>query len=147
MAATRIEHSLMIDRPVCGVFAFMEKAENMPRWAENVIEAAQTSEGPVGIGTTCQVTNKAMGYTFVQDFVVTEYERDSVYAARTTAGPFPLSTRYDLSEEDGATRVHVVSEADLSKFGGLAGPFIHKMAQKQIETDHARLKKLLEREG
>ena len=45
----RVEHTVVIKRPIEEVFNFMAKVENLPRWAENTIEAQQTSQGPLGV--------------------------------------------------------------------------------------------------
>ena len=144
MAITRIEHTIVVNRPVEEVFAFMERPENMPRWAESVVEAEQTSPGPVGAGTTCRLRSKAMGRRLDQNFVATEYEPNRVYATKTTSGPFPMEVKYTVEPVDGGTMLHVASSADLSGFLRLAGPVLNRMGQRQIRADHANLKKLLE---
>lgn len=144
VGTTRVEHTIEINRPVEEVFAFLEKPENMPLWANSVVEATQTSSGPVAQGTTCHIVNRAMGRRMDMNFVVTEYERNSIYASKTTSGPFPMQMRYTVETVDGGTKLNVVSEVDLSGFMGLAGPIVKRMAQKQVEGDHANLKALLE---
>ena len=140
----RVEHTVVIDRPIEEVFAFMAEVENLPRWAEKTVEARQTSEGPVSAGTTCTVLNKAMGREMQHDFVVTEYEPYTRYAAKSTSGPFPMHMRYSLEPSDGGTMVHTVSEADLGGVARIAAPVLTGMARKQIAADHRRLKAMLE---
>jgi uncharacterized membrane protein len=144
MAKTRIEHTVIINRPVEEVFAFMEQAANMPKWAEKVVEAEQTSPGPVGLDTTCRVVNQAMGQTFEQTFVVTEYERNRIYAAKTTSGPIDMSMKYTIEPMDGGTKLHVVTEGEMTGIMSMVGPVIKRMAENQIKTDHDNLKRLLE---
>ena len=139
-----VEHTVVIDRPIEEVFAFMAEVENLPRWAENTIEARQTSEGPVSAGTTCTVRSKAMGRVMAHHFVVTEYEPHTRYAAESTSGPFPMHMRYSLEPSDGGTRVYTVSEADLGGIARIAAPVLATMARKQIAADHRRLKLMLE---
>ena len=131
MTLTELEHNITIQRPVQEVFAFVSRAENMPRWAEKITEAVQTSDGPVEIGTTCYVVSKAMGVEAKQDFVVTEYERDRLYAARSTSGPVAMEIRFSLETTDGGTRLHVTSSAELSGFMKLASPLLIRRLKKQ----------------
>ena len=140
----RIEHTVEIDRPVDEVFAFMASVENLPSWAENTVQAEQTSAGPVGEGTTCRVVNRAMGQQLDHRFVVTEYEPNRRYAARSTSGPFPMALSYTVEPAGAGTRLHVVSEAEPGGLMKLAGPMIDRMARRQIAVDHANLKRLLE---
>ncbi len=140
----RVEHTVVIERPVEEVFDFMAKVENLPRWAENTVEAEQTSEGPLGAGTTCTVLNKAVRRQMLHHFVVTEYERPTRYAAKTTAGPFPMHLSYTLEQVEGGTSLRTVSEADLGGIFKLGEPLMRRMARKQIEADHTRLKGILE---
>ena len=143
----RVEYTVVIDRPIEEVFAFMAEVENLPRWAENTIEARQTSEGPVSAGTTCTVLNKAMGREMEHHFVVTKYEPHTRYAAKSTSGPFPMHMSYLLEPSDGGTRVYTVSEADLGGIARIAGPVLSGMARKQIAADHRKLKAMLESLG
>ncbi len=94
MSETKIEHTVVINRPIAEIFTFLSKAENMPRWAKYITDAAQTSDGAVDVGTTCYVVSKMMGMQVKQDFTVTECVPDSVYAAKSTSGPVPMESRY-----------------------------------------------------
>ena len=146
MAETKIEYTVVINRPIAEVFAFISKADNMPRWAKYITEAAQTSEGPVDVGTTCYVVSKMMGLQVKQDFTVTECIPDRVYAARSTSGPVPMESRYVLEEASGATEVHVSTTTDLSGVMKMAGPLLTRKLRKQMREDHENLKRYLESE-
>ena len=142
--AIRVEHTLVINRPVEEVFALVTDVESFPRWTESIIEAVKTSEGPVELGTTCRIVNKAMGRQLDHSFVVTQYELNKVYAVKSTAGPFPMEMCYTVESVEGGTRLHVESEADPRGAMRLAGPMLNRMLKKQITADHANLKALLE---
>ena len=141
-----MEYSVVIDRPIAEVFEFLSKAENMPRWAKYIADAAQTSEGPVDVGTTCYVVSKMMGMQVKQDFTVTECIPDRVYAAKSTSGPVPMESRYVLEEASGGTEVHVSVTTDLSGIMKMAGPLLIRKLRKQMREDHENLKRYLESE-
>ena len=88
--------------------------------------------------------NKAIRRQMLHHFVVTEYKRPTRYAAKTTAGPFPMHLSYTLEPAEGGTSVRTVSEADLGGLLKLGEPVMRRMARKQIEVDHTRLKGILE---
>lgn len=144
MAETKLELTIFIQRPIGEVFEFVSKAENMPKWAAKIVDAAQTSEGPVGVGTTCYVVAKAMGREAQQEFVVTECVADKTYVAKSTSGPLQLETRYDLEASGDGTNVRATVVAKMGGMMALAGPLIAGKMKRQFETDHANLKRLLE---
>jgi len=49
----------MVDRPVEEVWDFISTFENTTRWSRGVLEARQTSDGPLGVGSTLQTVVKA----------------------------------------------------------------------------------------
>jgi carbon monoxide dehydrogenase subunit G len=51
---------------------------------------------------------------------------------------------YTVNEVEKGTKLHVVTEADLGGLMSMAGTIIRRLAQKQIETDHRKLKRILE---
>jgi len=75
---------------------------------------------------------------------VTDYQPGIRYAVRSTDGPFPVKMVYTVSETAEGTQLRVETEADLGGLMSMAGLFVRRMAQKQIETDHRNLKRLLE---
>ena len=140
----KIETSITIDRPIAEVLDYVTQVENTVRWTENTVEAIQTSDGPIGTGSTCRVVSQAMGRRFTHEFEVTDYQPGVRYAVNSTDGPFPVNMVYTVDETAEGTKLHVVTEADLGSLMSMAGPLVRRMAQKQIETDHHNLKRVLE---
>ena len=56
-----ITQSVMVNRPVEEVWDFIGSFENTTRWSRGVLEARQTSDGPLGVGSTLQTVVKAFG--------------------------------------------------------------------------------------
>lgn len=48
----KIEHSVIISRPVKDVFTYVTEVENEPQWIGEVVEVNKTSDGPMGVGST-----------------------------------------------------------------------------------------------
>jgi carbon monoxide dehydrogenase subunit G len=140
----KIETSITINRPITEVLDYVTQVENTARWTKSTVEAIQTSDGPIGAGSTCRVVSQAMGRRFTHEFEVTDYQPGVRYAVNSTDGPFPVSMVYTVDETDKGTKLHVVSKADLGGLMSMAGPLVRRMAQKQIETDHRNLKRVLE---
>ena len=140
----RVETEVVISRPVDEVLAFITDVASFTRWSANTVEAVQTSEGPVGVGTTCRIVSRAMGRTMAHELEVTDYRPGERYTVRSTSGPFPMTVSYTAEEVPEGARLHAVSEADLAGPMGLAGAVMRGRVQRQFETDHLNLKRLLE---
>ena len=140
----RVETEVVISRPVDEVLAFITDVAGFTRWSANTVEAVQTSEGPVGVGTTCRIVSRAMGRTMAHEFEVTDYRPGQRYTVRSTSGPFPMTVSYTAEEVPKGTLLHAVSQADLPGLMGRAGAVMRGRVQKQFEADHVTLKRVLE---
>ena len=140
----RVETTIIINRPVEEVMGFLTDIENLSRWVENIVEARQTSQGPVGLGSTCLIVSEVMRRRLSHEFAVTEFSPGERYAARTTDGPFSMSLAYDVEPCEGGSRLRSVSEVRLTGLMALAESAIIAQAQAQFESDHRNLKRILE---
>jgi uncharacterized protein YndB with AHSA1/START domain len=88
----RIEITLVINRPIEEVFAFVSNSENLRRWRSTSLEVKKTSEGPLGVGGTFRGRFTFLGRQFDGNVVVTAHEPNRAYASNMAEGPFPLET-------------------------------------------------------
>lgn len=140
---TNLEVSIVIDRPLDEVFAFLSDLENNLRWRSGMIEAKKTSAGPIGVGTTYRMINNVLGRRIEGEAEVTEYELNRKYATVNRSGP-PIETQRTFEPVKGGTRVSFAVKAELGGFFKLAEPLVASMAKRQVETDAANLKDLME---
>lgn len=69
-----VEVSLVINRPVADVFAFVVNLENLPRWDTDFQDAKRVASTPDGVGATYQCLLKYPGgKTATQKVETTEY--------------------------------------------------------------------------
>lgn len=139
-----IRNSLRINRPVEDVFAFVTKVENLPKWAGPVTEARQTSEGPVGVGTTQIQVAQFLGRRAESSQEVTEYELNKKFSSKTTSGPLPIEVHYTFEPVDGGTRLQLEGNVEAGGFFRLAESVVGRMLQRQTDADAQTLKELLE---
>src|ERR1700748_1540925 len=66
--------SVLIDRPIDEVFAFLADGTNDPKFSPRVQEIRKTTDGPVGVGTVFQSTVKDAGMTTKRTFELTRVE-------------------------------------------------------------------------
>jgi uncharacterized protein YndB with AHSA1/START domain len=145
MEMTKIESTIIIQRPVAEVFAYLVASQNYPKWSVNFEEAKQTSSGSVGVGTTVWFRRRFCGRRIEGTMEVTQYEPDRRLVVRSTLDPLPFQTWYTLEPtESVGTRLDCVSELKPTGIYALLDPLIASMGQRQLEASLQQLKKQLE---
>jgi hypothetical protein len=141
----REEHTVVIERPIEEVFAYITDANNDSLWQSASLETEQTSEGAVGVGTTYRNVSKFLGRRIEATFEVTEHEPPRKQCIRVTSGPIPAVGCYLLEPADsGSTRFTQNIEADVGGFFRLAEPLVARAFRRSMQADMATLKDLLE---
>jgi hypothetical protein len=72
--AGRFGATVVIDRPIDEVFAFLADGENDPKFSVRVLEIKKTTDGPPGVGTVYASTVKDAGMKTKREFELTEFE-------------------------------------------------------------------------
>lgn len=140
----KLQFSIVINRPVEEVFAFLSNAENDSKWASGSVEVKKTSEGPVGVGTTWRSVGKFLGQRMESELEVTEYEPNRKYASKVKAGPVPYEARVTFERVEGGTQVNIIFEGEPDSFFKMTEPLVLSMAKRQFESEFAHLKNLME---
>ena len=140
----KIETSVLINRPVEEVFAYVANLENGGEWQTDVQELKQTSEGPLGVGTVWQEVRQLLGRRVEQSNKITEYEPNKKFSYRQS-GTVPVEAMITFeSVAEGETKVTMTGEAEPGGFFKLAEPLVARMAKRQTEANAANLKDILE---
>src|SRR5471030_1773337 len=71
--AGRFGATVVIDRPIEQVFAFLADGENDPKFSSRVLEMAKTTDGAPGVGTVYASTVKDAGVKTKREFKLTEF--------------------------------------------------------------------------
>jgi uncharacterized protein YndB with AHSA1/START domain len=74
LAGGRFGATVVIDRPIDEVFAFLADGENDVKFSARVLEIAKTTDGPPGLGTRYASTVKDGGVKFKREFELTEVQ-------------------------------------------------------------------------
>ena len=67
--------TVVVDRPIEDVFAFLADGENDPKFSPRVLEMAKTTDGPPAVGTRFASTVKDAGMKTKREFEYTEFVR------------------------------------------------------------------------
>jgi uncharacterized membrane protein len=145
----RVEESVKINRPIEEVFSYTSNPENFPQWAATVREVRQDAPGgdPRNReGERFTAMQQALGRRFEAPFEVIDYEPNLRYAHQSREGhPVPVTmdfTYEPVSSE--VTRFTPRIEAEPGGFFGLVGLVLERVIRRQMRTNLATLKDLLE---
>lgn len=141
----RIEASVVIDRPIEEVFAYVGDLEKNVQWTAELVEVKKTSEGPVGVGTTWVAVAQVLGRRIEDTVEVSEFEPSRKYSFKHAAGPISIEKdEFTFESVTGGTKVTHAVEAEIGGFFRIAEPLVTRMMRRQWETNFAALKDLLE---
>lgn len=141
---TEVSYSVVIDRPVDEVFAYAGDPVNDPAWTSVIIASEVTSEGPLAKGSTLRQVMRFLGKRIDTRCEVTEYEPGRRLAFTMLAdGPNGEHER-TFESVDASTRVSLRTRGETAGVFKLADPLVQRIGQRQMATDLANLKDLLE---
>ena len=139
-----MEGSININRKVEEVFAYVTDVANLDKWDRQAGQSEQTSEGPVGLGTTYRGSYEVLGKTMDWTSEITEYEPNRKVVQEISMGPTKMTMGWLLEPVGGGTGFTISSEGYLGGLAKLAGPVLERTMKEQTEGNLARLKALLE---
>ena len=139
-----ITQSVTINRPVAEVWTFISNFENSTRWSRGVLEARQTSDGPLGVGSTLQTVVKAFGRRRTADYLVTELEPNQAFAFEVASGPMASRARYSVEPAGAGTRLTASGEAEATGLYRLLAPVLVRTLKRHSQEDLANVKRILE---
>jgi uncharacterized protein YndB with AHSA1/START domain len=144
--AERFGASVVIDRPIESVFAFLADGENDRKFSPRVLEIAHTTDGPVGQGTIYKSTVKDAGFKTKREFELTEFQPPTLirWAERSKNLVTAPQGGYDLTPEGDGTRLTFFNELEGHGLGKLlVGPAI-KSARKGADDFAQAIKRAVE---
>ena len=142
----RIDVDTLINRPVQDVWDFFIDFRNTPRWTRSGSEIRQTSDGPLGVGTTVESVRRVFGRDIKsQSLVATQFEPGRLISySGVVALIGPIRGGYTFESVGGATRLSRWSEVDLGRANRLLGPLLVRAVRGGQRTEMANLKRLIE---
>jgi hypothetical protein len=142
----RIEESIEIKCPVDKAFAYTTVAENWPKWHKEVLEAEQTSQGEVGVGTTSRLKTRMMGQTSEVTAKVTEYVQDKKYTKVLTSKGVVSDVQSVYDSIEGGTKFTLIYDVKVSGFAKLLSSKIDSEIRKDLKQNLINVKGILEAE-
>ena len=143
---TKIERSVVIDRPVEEVWEFVHDTTKDALWQTTLVESEKLTDGPTRVGTKVREVCLFLGVRVELAWEVTEFEPTTRSALRGISGPVPLAGGYRFDPVDGGTRLTVTGELDAHGLFKLAEPVFARITARELEANLGHLKDLLEAE-
>jgi len=145
----RLTGTIVIDRPVEDVFAFLADGENDIKFSPRLTSIERTSpdEAGAGVGTTYASTAKEIGLKTKHEFRITEYEppRRIRWTELTRAPVYIGDGGYDLAPAgDGATRLTFFNDLEARGVGKLIVGSIHRRYARNTGDFAQRIKRAVE---
>jgi hypothetical protein len=140
----KIEHSIVINRPVAEVFAFVTDPANNAKWQEGLVESRMISSGPMEAGAQVTDVRKFLGRDMESKLEVTVFEPNKRFVQKVTSGPIPFELIQTFDPSVNGTKLTVLIQGEPGGFFKLAAGMVQKQLESQLQGDAERLKKVLE---
>ena len=140
-----VQESIVINRPIAEVFAFVANFENHPKWESNFQKVKLLTTTPSGIGTQYQCDMKLPGQTATSKFEITEYEVNKKIAFEgEPAGPAKPDGSFLFEAVPGGTKITLLPRPTFRGFFKLLEPMMAGYVRKQNRDHLNSLKRILE---
>jgi uncharacterized protein YndB with AHSA1/START domain len=138
--------TVVIDRPIDDVFAFLADGENDPKFSPRVLQIAKTTDGPPAVGTVYASTVKDAGMKTKREFKLTEFDpptriRWAEVSKNLVTAP---EGGYDFAPEVQGTRVTVYNVLEGHGLGKLIAPLAVRSARKGADDFGKAIKAAVE---
>ena len=144
------EQSVTVARPPAVVWEFMLNPDNHQVWNSGQQGTTELTEGPTGVGTRWQGTNKLLGKKVPWTTEFTEFQqgRRSVSTSVDTEPAFTISVTSAAVPEGTRVTVHFDAASGLGGlFGKLADPIVTKAYSRTVHSSLQNMADVLEAQG
>jgi uncharacterized membrane protein len=140
-----VQESIVINRPIEDVFAFVANFENHPQWESNFQKVKLITSTPSGVGTKYQCDLRLRGQTVTSMFEITEYALNKKIAfVSEPAGPAKANGSFLFEAVPGGTKITLVPRPEFRGLFKLMEPMMAGYVRKQNQDHLKKLKNILE---
>ena len=140
----RIEESVEIKCPVDKVFVYTTDAKSWSKWQSIIPQAEQTSQGPVGVGTTFKGTVHMMGLSMKWTAKATEYEPTRKFGKNITSAGMTIEQHNTYDPIEGRMKFTIVYDIKVRGIFKLLSPMLVSSMRKGLKKSLSNLKNILE---
>ena len=140
----RIEDRIEIKCPVDKVFAYTTVAKDWPKWDDYILEAEQTSQGQVGVGTTFKGKTRMWGLTLGWTGKLIEYEPYKRWRLIVDSRSVNTDEKLTFDAVESGTKFTIVYDIKPTGLLKLLSSRIDSSMRKKVEAELHSLKGILE---
>ena len=141
----KVEKTVVINKPVGEVFAFVNNNENSTKWQSGVI-SVQMDEGPDNVvGSRYVEVRKFMGQEMKTTMEITAFTQNMKWAAKVVKGPVPYEVTMTYQAVPDGTKITTLVEGEPTGFFKLAEGMVAGTLGKSLEEDQNHLKAILKK--
>jgi uncharacterized membrane protein len=140
----QVKDSIIINRPIEEVFAFVADQTNGPQWQDGLLEVRRITDGPIGVGTRHTAARKFLGRRLELTNEYIEYEPNKQVTFKGESGSMRFESSYLTESTTHGTRLTSQMQMEQGGLFGLAEPMIAKSLKRDFAANFRTLKALLE---
>ena len=139
-----VEETIVVERPIEEVFAYLTDPARVPEWQSSALEAHLEGEGPMRAGSRVLEKRKFLGRQMDSTMEVLEYEPPNRFTIKASSGPVPFEVTNTLTAAEGGTRINAVLEGEPGGFFRLGEPLVARAVVRELRHNLETLKDVLE---
>jgi uncharacterized protein YndB with AHSA1/START domain len=138
----RVEKSVVINKPLPEVFAFVSNSDNTTKW-QGGVEAIIPEGPPNVVGSRYTEVRKFMGQEMKSNLEITAFEQNTVWAPKCSgAVPYEVTATFEPSGT--GTKMTTRVDGEPKGFFKVAEGMLKGQLEKSLDEDGNRLKGILE---
>ncbi len=126
------EKSVVINRPLESVFAFVLNGANNKLWRSSVLDIKPLSEPPYGAGARFEQGLKGPTGRIAGDYEITECKPNELIQFQVTAGPARPTGIYRFRQQGAATELTFILDYQAKGLSKLMEPMIQRSMQDEV---------------
>ena len=138
-----VERSVIIDKPVEVVFAYVSDTANDPKWQSGV-ESVILDGPPNVVGSKYTEVRKFMGQELKSTLELTAFVANTKIVSKVIKGPVPFEAMVTFEASGSGTRMTTHVEGEPKGFFKVAEGALRGQLEKSLDEDGKRLKAILE---
>ena len=139
-----VKDSIIINRPIEEVFAFVADQTNGPQWQDGLLEVRRITNDPIGVGTKHTAARKFLGRRLELTNEYIQYEPNKRVTFKGESGSMRFEHSYLTESTPNGTKLTSQMQMEQGGLFGLAEPMIAKSLKRDFEAGSRTLKALLE---
>jgi uncharacterized membrane protein len=139
----KIKHSVIINKPIEEVFAYVTHLDNEILWQPQIQKVYMTCDSSLCKGATFVEIRQTFGRRFEWVFQVTLFEDNKRYCIETISGTIPYKGCRIFEAVDGGTKVTEAGELETNGFFKIFNPLLVLISRRPLAVAYKKLKYLL----